>query len=68
MMHMYIDSVILAGSSNANANFDSNTANRSLQPERQEACRDSHVGDCASICNNNETFKGQKAYVVYEHA
>ncbi|KAG4111407.1 hypothetical protein ERO13_D13G102300v2 [Gossypium hirsutum] len=30
------------GSSNAIANFDSNTTNRSLQPERQEACRDSH--------------------------
>ncbi|TYI46657.1 hypothetical protein E1A91_D13G120000v1 [Gossypium mustelinum] len=56
------DSVILAGSSNAIANFDSNTTNRSLQPERQEACRDSHVSDCASICNNNEKFKDMQHF------
>ncbi|KAH1031895.1 hypothetical protein J1N35_044069 [Gossypium stocksii] len=56
------DSVILAGSSNAIANFDSNTANRSLQPERQEAYRDSHVSDCASICNNNEKFKDMQHF------
>ncbi|KAL1083244.1 hypothetical protein V6Z11_D09G187000 [Gossypium hirsutum] len=45
-------------SSNAIVNFDSNTANRSLQLERQGACRDSHFSDGASICNNNEKFKG----------
>ncbi|MBA0843530.1 hypothetical protein Goarm_000710, partial [Gossypium armourianum] len=50
------------GSSNAIANFDSNTTNRSLQPERQEACRDSHVSDCASICNNNEKFKDMQHF------
>ncbi|KHG10421.1 Double-stranded RNA-binding 1 [Gossypium arboreum] len=50
------------GSSNAIANFDSNTANRSLQPERQEACQDSHLSDCASICNDSEKFKDMQHF------